>query len=329
MLAAGEEPMFDVAQLAHIELVTPTPDRTLWFFKDLLGLQETERRGQSAFLRAYEDLYHHSLQVTEGPQAGLGHVSWRASSQAALERRVAAIRARGMGLGWSEGDPGQGAAFRFRTPEDHPMEILWEVEHFKAVEDERSALKNRVQRRPLSGVPVRRIDHVNLLAAEVGPVKNFMMETLGFRLREAIVLRDGREAGVWMSVSPLVHEIAVMGDQSGERGRFHHVCYWYGYPQHLADIADVFQERGIEMEAGPGKHGISQAQFLYVWEPGGNRVELFGDAGYLIFAPDWQPIVWTEDELDKGIIWYGSPLPAEFFLRGTPSHPRDLGVGKR
>jgi catechol 2,3-dioxygenase len=73
-----------------------------------------------------------------------------------------------------------------------------------------------------------------------------------------------------------------------------------------------------KIEAGPGKHGISQAYFMYVFEPGGNRIELFGDAGYLIFDPDWKPVTWREENLDKGIIWFGSPLPTEYFLYGTP-----------
>ncbi len=84
------------------------------------------------------------------------------------------------------------------------------------------------------------------------------------------------------------------------------------------DTADIFVENGIQIEAGPGKHGVSQAYFMYVMEPGGNRVELFGDSGYLIFDPDWKPITWRENELDEAIIWYGSPLPNEYFLYGTP-----------
>lgn len=32
---ATPEPIFDVAQLAHVELLTPDRERTLWFFKDL------------------------------------------------------------------------------------------------------------------------------------------------------------------------------------------------------------------------------------------------------------------------------------------------------
>src|SRR4051812_24900470 len=54
------EPIFDVAQLAHVELLTPDLEGTLRFFKELLGMQQTERRAGSAYLRGYEEHYHHS-----------------------------------------------------------------------------------------------------------------------------------------------------------------------------------------------------------------------------------------------------------------------------
>ena len=50
-----DEPIFDVAQLAHVELLTPDPKRTLRFFTDLLGLEETERTARSVYLRGYEE----------------------------------------------------------------------------------------------------------------------------------------------------------------------------------------------------------------------------------------------------------------------------------
>ncbi|HRV94432.1 MAG TPA: catechol 2,3-dioxygenase [Anaerolineae bacterium] len=315
---SNKEPIFDVAQLAHVEIYSPKVDETLWFFKDLLSLSETERDGDSVYLRAYEDFYHHSLKVTYRETPGLGHVSWRASSPQALERRVAALEASGLGKGWIDGDKGHGRAYQFTTPDGHPQEILWDVDYYEAPEALKTPLMNRPQKRPTHGVPVRRLDHVNLMCSNVTPNKTFFMEELGFRLREHIVLDGGMEAGAWLSVSPLVHEVAVMGDRTGNKGRLHHIAYWYGYPQHLSDIADILTEQGIQIEAGPGKHGVSQAMFMYVFEPGGNRVELFGDAGYLIFDPDWKPITWTQETLDKGIIWFGSPLPGEYFLYGTP-----------
>ncbi len=317
-MAEIKEPMFEVAQLAHVEILTPKPDETLWFFKELLGMEETTRQGQSVYLRAYEDFYHNTLKVTESPQAGLGHVGWRTTSPQALDRRAKVIEATGLGKGWIDGDQGHGRAYQFTDPDGHKMELLWEVEYYQAPAEKRTELLNRPQKRPLQGIPVRRLDHVNMLNSNVTTSREFMQENLGFRLRENIILNDNTEAAAWLSVSNLVHEMAYLGDGTGAKGRLHHICYWYGYPQHLMDLSDVLVENGIQIEAGPGKHGVSQAYFLYVFEPGGNRVELFGDAGYLIFDPAWKPVTWREHQLNKGIIWYGSPLPAEYFLYGTP-----------
>jgi hypothetical protein len=36
--AQAKEPVFEVAQLAHVELLTPKPEETLRFFTELLGL---------------------------------------------------------------------------------------------------------------------------------------------------------------------------------------------------------------------------------------------------------------------------------------------------
>src|SRR2546426_12633833 len=125
-------------QLAHVELFTPKPDDTLWFFKDLLGLEESGREGQSVYLRAYEDFYHHTLKVTEAPQAGSGHVAWRTTSPQALERRVKAIEATGLGKGWIEGDLGHGRAYQFTTPDGHKMELLWDVDYYQAPPEKRT-----------------------------------------------------------------------------------------------------------------------------------------------------------------------------------------------
>lgn len=313
---------FDVAQLAHLEIYTPDPDGTLCFFKDILGLQETAREGQSVYLRAYEDFYHHTLKITERNEPGLGHVSWRAASKKALERRVEALEKSGRGKGWMEGDIGHGPAYQFTTPDNHQMEILWEVDYFKAANEDETMLKNRPQKRPLTGVPVRRLDHVNLMSSNVTRNKEFMMDELGFRLREHVVRNDGSEIGSWLSVSPLVHELAFMGDQSTSEqglGKMHHLAFWYGFPQHLNDLSEVLTEHGIKIEAGPLKHGVSQAMCMYVFEPGGNRVELFGDSGYLIFDPDWKPVTWLENEVEEAIIFYGAPLPDTYFKYGTPN----------
>ncbi len=151
-----------------------------------------------------------------------------------------------------------------------------------------------------------------------------MVNQLGFKVREEKIGNEEALVGSWLSVSALVHEIALMRDGLGAGNRFHHVAYWYGAQQHLLDIADVCAERDIQIEAGPAKHGTTQAYFMYVFEPGGNRVELFGDTGYLIFDPDWQKITWNvanEIDLAKSSIWFGGGLPPSFYRYGTPALP--------
>jgi catechol 2,3 dioxygenase len=313
------EPIYDVAQLAHVELLTPDLEGTLGFLKGLLGVQETEQRNGSAYLRGYEEQYHHSLKVTAAPHAGLGHVAWRARSPQALERRVAAIEATGLGRGWIDGDVGHGRAYRFDTPEGHPMELFWDVDYVTASARQGTPLHNRPQRRPQTGVPVRRIDHLNLMAANTGAVRDFMVDILGFRERERVVSDvDGLVLASWLSVTNLSHDIAIVPEPTDMRGRLHHVCFHYISAQHLFDVAELAKEAGIAIEHGPGRHGIGGATFLYMLEPGGNRIEIMGDPGYMIFDPAWKTVVWKGSELDVGAAWTGTPMPDSFWSYGTP-----------
>ena len=44
-------PRHEIAHLGHAELLTPEPERSLWFCTDVLGLTETGRAGDSVYLR--------------------------------------------------------------------------------------------------------------------------------------------------------------------------------------------------------------------------------------------------------------------------------------
>jgi catechol 2,3-dioxygenase len=314
------EPILDVAQLAHVEILTPELERTLSFFTGLLGMQETERRGRSAYLRGYEEQYHHSLKITEAADAGLGHIAWRARSPRALARRVAAIEARGLGRGWIEGDAGHGRAYRFVTPEGHPMEILWDVDYAEAAAGQRTPLLNRPQRRPASGIPVRRLDHLNFMAADTRLCRDFMIDVLGFSERERVVGDDGGPViASWLSVTNLSHDLGIVPEPTTMRGRLHHVCFHYISVQHLFDLAELAKEAGIVAEHGPGRHGIGGATFLYLMEPGGNRIEVMGDPGYMIFDPAWRTVEWKASQISNGVVWSGSPVPDSFWVHGTPA----------
>jgi catechol 2,3-dioxygenase len=275
------------------------------------------REGQSAYLRGYGDYATTTLKVTEAKQAGVGHVAWRAVSPQALERRAKAIAATGLGLGWSNGDFGHGRNYRFHDPDGHLMEVYYEEERYVAPADQRSTLKNLPMKYPAHGVGVRRIDHLALLCQDVAANREFMQDILGARLREQVVYQNGAaEIGSWMSTTPVHHEIAYVVDVKGASGRLHHFSFWVDNRDDVLRAADLYRENGIFIEAGPSKHNNSQAFYLYAYEPGGNRIEIY-TGGLMVFAPDFEPVVWDEATRGSGVYW-GAPLPDSFLSYATP-----------
>lgn len=315
------EPIFDIAHLGHVELLTDKPQESLDFFVRVFGLTESGREGDSVYLRAWDDYEFHTLKLTATNTTGMRHVGYRAASAQALKRRVAAIEAMGAGIGWTDGDLGHGPAYQFRDPDDHVFEIYYETQRYVAPEGERPALKNQAQRNHGRGVAVRRLDHLNLLAQDVGAIRGFLPHALGSRVTEQIVLDSGAVVGCWFTVNNKSYDVAYTRDSSGTRGRFHHVTYAVDQRERVLEAADVFLENGVHIETGPHKHAIQQTFFLYVYEPAGNRVEVANAGARLILAPDWQPVTWTETERRKGQAW-GLKTIESFHTHGTPPFER-------
>jgi catechol 2,3-dioxygenase len=102
------EPIFDLAHLGHVELLTPKPDASLKFFVDVMGMTVSGRKGDSVYLRGWDDYERYSLKLTASKTSGMEHMALWARSQQALERRVAALRGSGFEIGWTDGDMGRG-----------------------------------------------------------------------------------------------------------------------------------------------------------------------------------------------------------------------------
>ncbi|MCW4114506.1 catechol 2,3-dioxygenase [Aurantimonas sp. MSK8Z-1] len=319
------EPCYDVAHLGHVEIYTDKPEASLDFFVNVYGLTESGREGDSVYLRAWDDYEFHTLKLTASKSTGMGHVGYRASSPAALERRVAAIEAMGCGIGWVDGDLGHGPAYRFHDPDGHVFELYYDTVDYVAPEAERPALKNIAQRYHGRGVAVRRLDHFNLLARDVSKIRDFMVGALGSRVTEQIQLDSGRLGGCWFTVNNKGYDVAFTEDHSGGQARFHHVTYAVDSREDVLRAADIFLENGVFIETGPHKHAIQQTFFLYVYEPAGNRVEVANAGARLILRPDWQPVTWTEAERRKGQAW-GLKTIESFHTHGTP--PVDPGAAK-
>ena len=314
------EPCFDVAHLGHVELFTNKFDESLDFFVNVYGLTESGRDENSVYLRAWDDYEFHSLKLTKSDTTGVGHIGYRASSEAALQRRVKVIEEMGCGIGWVDGDMGHGRAYRFTDPDGHVFELYYDTVKYQAPESEKPALKNIAQRYHGRGVAVRRIDHLNLLATSVEAIRDFMQQALGSRVTEQIMLDSGELAGCWFTVNNKTYDIAYTKDATGTPGRFHHVTYALDQREDVLRAADIFLDNNIFIETGPHKHAVQGTFFLYVYEPAGNRVEVCNAGARLILQPDWETVTWTETDRKKGQAW-GLKTISSFHTHGTPPVP--------
>ncbi|HET9104476.1 MAG TPA: VOC family protein [Solirubrobacteraceae bacterium] len=308
--------MSDLAHLGPVEMFTPRGEASLAFFVETMGMDVVGQSGAATYLRGWGDYQPWSLKLIASDSSGMGVLGLRAASPEALERRVARVRAAGLGQGWSDGDLGRGPGYRFTDPDGHRFELYYECERYSPPPGREPALKNVPGRFTGRGCAVKRLDHINLLAADVRANRQFCVDALDYRLYERIELNDGSEAGAWMSATIAAHELIYTRDAYGAHGRLHHIAFWVDTREECLRAADLWLDAGIEIEAAPSKHAIAQGFFLYGIEPGGNRIEVTS-GGRLVYAPDEPCVVWTEADRAKGQAWGVQTVPS-FHTYGTP-----------
>jgi len=299
----------EIAKLGHVALVSADLEKSLWFFRDTIGLEETEVVDGVHYLRAWGDFEHHTLSITAGETSYIDHIGWRTKRREDIATFANLLEDAGTEVRWIEAgeEVAQGEAIRFELPSGHRFELYYDMEKTPADESRKSVLKNQTYKSWAKGVSPRRIDHVNLQTShDNAEIVKYLHEALGFKLREYFVNPDDVQVASWLSVTNLVHDVAIMStSRSKEPNEMHHIAYWLDNAQDLLRAADILCEADVQF-VGPGKHGISQAMYIYVKDPGsGLRLEIFTN-GYLIFEPDWEPVKWTYEEyLKNGSAYWG------------------------
>lgn len=301
-----------IAKLGHVAVVTPDIEKSLWFFRDIVGLEEVDNDGSTVFLRAWGEFEHHSLSLTEGPAAGIDHIGFRAATPEDIEELAERFQKDGLEFERVDGgvELGQGEAIRFALPGGgHAFEIYYDVEKPAAPEGMRSRLINQTGVAWKRGISPRRIDHVNLWMANPESAEGWLQEVLGFKVRERLRVPGGPLVGSWIAVTSLVHDIALMASPTGQDARLNHFAYYLENFQDVLRAADILADANIPIDLGPGRHRIGQAVFCYVRDPGsGHRFEVYA-GGYQIFDPDWEPVEWSTADLgERGETWWGEKL---------------------
>ena len=123
-----------------------------------------------------------------------------------------------------------------------------------------------------------------------------------------IVTPDGERIAQFLSVSMKAHDVAFI--KHAEKGKFHHASFYLDTWQDVLMAADLISMTDTSLDIGPTRHGLTQGQTIYFFDPSGNRNEVFAGGGYRY--QDHPVITWDAQELGKAIFYHDRQLNERF-----------------
>lgn len=297
-------PPFNIVRLSHVNYAVTDLAASRAFYVDTLGLQVTYEDDSRICLRALEERGHHCIVLTRADSADVRVLGFKLYDDPDLDKAAAFFADRGLPVEWVE-RPHQGRTLLTRDPWGIPLEFYVQMDRLPPIHQKYSLYK---------GVRPLRIDHFNMFASDVDASVAFYSD-IGFRVTEYTEdAETGRLWAAWMHRKGGVHDVAFT---NGLGPRLHHTAFWVPTPLAIIDLLDIMSTTGYlpNIERGPGRHGISNAFFLYVRDPDGHRIEIYC-SDYQTVDPDLEPIKWDLKDPQRQTLW-GAPAPRSWFEEGS------------
>ncbi|HLR41000.1 MAG TPA: 3,4-dihydroxyphenylacetate 2,3-dioxygenase [Virgibacillus sp.] len=274
------------------------------FYVNALGFIETEADDEHIYLRGLEEQSHHCYVLKKAKTPGVEVISYKVSKEKDLDELAEFFSKKELPIKWMENGSQHaiGRALRVIDISGIPVEFFYKMD----------TVKRALQRFDLyRGANMQRIDHFNCMVPDVQKAYDFYINELDYRVSEYTTTQENdRIWAAWLYRKPSVHDVAFM---NGKGPRLHHVGFWLSDPMSIINACDVLASMGYaaNIERGPGRHGLSNAFFLYLRDPDGNRIELYtGD--YFTGDPDFEPIHWDLDDPQRATFW-GHEAPDSWF----------------
>lgn len=295
---------FNIVRLSHVELRVTDLAWSRAFYVNMLGLQVTHDEAGAIYMRAMEERGHHCVILRQADVASVGVLGFKVWSEDDLDRAHHWFGARGLPVMWVE-RPFMGRVLAARDPWGVPLEFYASMDRLPPIHQTYALYR---------GVKPLRIDHFNLFAADVDAAVAFYGD-MGFRLTEYTADEETERIwAAWMHRKGGVHDMAFT---NGTGPRLHHLAFWVPTPLNIIDLLDLMSTSGYlaHIERGPGRHGISNAFFLYIRDQDGHRTEIYC-SDYQTVDPDHEPIRWDLKDPQRQTLW-GAAAPRSWFELGS------------
>ncbi|MGV3654554.1 MAG: VOC family protein [Noviherbaspirillum sp.] len=252
--------MIRYKRLAYLALNVSDLDRSVTFYRDVMGLQHVgPAEGETRFLRCSDK--HHDIVLYQG-NPGLKRIAFELESADELPKLRQALSAAQVGYR----DIPEQDRIGMRTGEG----IRMMEPHTRATMDFFVAGDTSDDYPPYapSVAKILRLGHLVLKAAQYRETVDFFEQVLNFRVSDKI-----GEAVTFMRCfpNPLHHSFGI-SNGNGENS-LHHLNFM------VTDIDDIglamwrFKRLEVPIVFGPGRHPTSNSIFLYALDPDGITVE--------------------------------------------------------
>ena len=307
----------DVVRAAYAELVVTDLAEARRFYVDLLGFAVSAESDTALYLRGYDELIHHNLILRAGPEPAAARLAYRVRTAADLDLAEAFFAALGSRTARVPAGvtPGVGEAVRAEDPLGFTVEFF-----FEAAYAERLQQRYDLRR----GAEPARLDHFNIVVSDVRAAYEYYA-SLGFGLSETIE-DDQALYAAWMFRKQTVHDMAFTG---GEGPRLHHLGFFTHESHQVLRICDILGALHCEaqIERGPGRHGVSNAFYVYLRDPDGHRVEFY-TSDYYTGDPSHPVLRWSVRDPRRRDFW-GHPVVPSWYNEASTvldldGHPRPL-----
>lgn len=284
-------------------------DKTLDFYKDILGLNEVCRTSDGRVcLKGYDEFDHHSLTLRLADEAGLDYVAFKVGCADELEKMKDAVEAFGYPVDTvaAETDqPGFGKRYGFTISTGHRFEIYSDVQ----LAEQKPMTKNPdIWVDPPRGMRAQRLDHFLLYGPNIAEAERFCKEVLGMFVPEVCNTPDGNRLASWITGSNKPHDLAFV--EYPVPGKIHHLGFYLENWNDVGNAADWIAIKHLKLDIGPTRHAITRGLSIYFWEPSGNRIEVYA-GGYTAY-PDNPQRVWDSSELGRGLFYYSGEMIPSF-----------------
>ncbi len=248
---------FRYEKLGYAALNVTNLDRSVVFYRDLMGLDLVAQTDSAAYLRCSSD--HHNLVLYQAATAGLKRVANKMASPEDLTRAFEFYLAEDLHPSWIDMDEchalNQGPTFRVREPQSGVMFEFYD------------RMTHLAQPYQPTVTKIARIGHVVVGTRNYEKAVHNLNTIFNFAISDFV---EGKFSWMRCFPNPLHHTFAI---GNSDREHLHHVNFMVTDIDDIGKAMNRMEKAGVEVVFGPGRHLPSTSIFLYFLDPDGMTME--------------------------------------------------------